>query len=72
MTYDERKMCVGYANLINVADGIQHIYRIGAYDLLSVESRRKLSNAEAEIQEVMNEMYKHVADHMEKDNKGEK
>ena len=65
MTYEERKMCVGYANLISVADGIQHIYRLDADELLSVESRRKLSNAEAEIQEVMHEMYKYVSDHME-------
>jgi hypothetical protein len=65
MTYDDRKMCIGYANMINVADGIQYIYRVGAYDLLSPEAKRKLSNAEAEIQEVMHEMHKYVADHME-------
>jgi hypothetical protein len=67
MTYDDRKMCIGYANMINVADGIQYIYRVGAYDLLSPEAKRKLSNAEAEIQEVMHEMHKYVADHMEDD-----
>ena len=72
MTYEERKMCGGYANLINVADGIQHIYRLGADELLSVESRRKLSNAEAEIQEVMHEMYKYVADHMADDKEKER
>lgn len=72
MTCEERKMCVGYANLINVSDGIQHIYRLGADELLSDESRRKLSNAEAEIQEVMHEMYKYVSDHMEDDKEKER
>lgn len=65
MTYDERKLCIGYANLIEVADLIQHIYRVGADSLLSIEARRKLSNAETEVQEVMNEMYKQVSKHME-------
>ena len=32
MTYEDRVMCIGYANLINVSDGIQYIYRVGAYD----------------------------------------
>lgn len=65
MTYDERKMCVGYANMINVADGIQYIYRVGAYDLLSPEAKRKLSDAETNIQSVMGEMYNYVASHTE-------
>ena len=71
MTYDDRKMCIGYANLINVADGIQHIYRVGTYDLLSPEAKRKLSDAETNIQEVMGEMYKYVSSHTES-GKGEK
>lgn len=65
MTYDDRKMCIGYANMVNVADGIQHIYRIGAYDLLSSEAKRKLSDAETNIQAVMGEMYNYVASHTE-------
>ena len=71
MTYDDRKMCIGYANMINIADGIQHIYRVGAYDLLSPEAKRKLSDAETNIQEVMGEMYKYVSSHTESEN-GEK
>lgn len=65
MTYDDRVMCIGYANMINIADGIQYIYRVGAYDLLSPEAKRKLSDAETNIQSVMGEMYKYVASHTE-------
>ena len=69
MTYDERKMCNAYASLVGIADGIQHIYRVGAYELLSDEARHKLSNAEAEIQEVMNETYKYVSSHTKEEEK---
>ena len=71
MTYDDRVMCIGYANLINVANGIQYIYRVGAYDLLSSEAKHKLSDAETNIQSVMGEMYNYVASHTEhrKENK---
>ena len=65
MTYGDRVMCIGYANMVNVADGIQYIYRVGAYDLLSSEAKRKLSDAEMNIQAVMGEMYNYVASHTE-------
>ena len=68
MTYDERKMCNTYVSLIGVAEGIQHIYKVGGYELLSDGARRKLSNAEAEIQEVMNETYKYVSQHTKEEN----
>ena len=65
MTYDDRKMCIGYANMVNIADGIQHIYRTGAYELLSPEAKRRLTDAEANIQSVMGEMYKYVSSNTE-------
>ena len=71
MTYDDRKMCIGYARMIDIADGIQHIYRVGAYDLLSPDAKRKLSNAEMDIQSVMSEMYRYIASHTESE-KGKK
>lgn len=68
MTYDERKMCNTYTSLVGIANGIQHIYMVGGYELLSDEAKRKLSNAEAEIQEVMNETYKYVSEHTKEEN----
>jgi hypothetical protein len=54
--------------MVGIADGIQLIYRVGAYELLCDEVRRKLSSAEAEIQEVMNETYKYVSSHTKEEN----
>ena len=67
MTYDERKMCIGYANLIDIADRIQYIYKLGAYDLLTKDAKRKFTEAESLVGDILGEAQQYVANHTTKD-----
>ena len=67
MTYDERRMCVGYSNLIEIQDLVQHIYRVGAVNLLSPKSKKLIISIEDKLGKVMDEMYKYVSSHTEDD-----
>ena len=67
MTYDERRMCVGYSNLIEIQDLVQHIYRVGAFNLLSPKSKKLIISIEDKLGKVMDEMYKYVSSHTEDD-----
>lgn len=67
MTLDERRMVIAYADMIQVSDLIQHVLRIGAYDLLTADSKRALADADEAIREVHNEIMKYTLDHLDKD-----
>lgn len=44
MTLDERRTCIAYADLIQVGELIQHVLKVGAYELLSKERRGDLAS----------------------------
>lgn len=65
MTLDERRMVIAHADMIQVSDLIQHVMRIGAYDLLTADSKRALADAEEAIGKVHNEIMKYTFDHLD-------
>lgn len=67
MTLDERRMCIAYADLIQVGELIQHVLRIDAYELLSKERKGDLASAELALERVRGEIEKYVSSHTDLD-----
>lgn len=67
MTLDERRMCIAYADLIQVCELIQHVLRVDAYELLSKERKRDLASAELALERVKGEIEKYVSSHTDLD-----
>lgn len=63
MTLDERKMAIAYADMICVEELIQHILRIGAYELLSNKCKARFAEAEMWLGSVKGEFSVLMAEH---------
>jgi hypothetical protein len=67
MTLDERRMCIAYADMIQVEDLLQHVLRVDADKLLSAERRRDLASATLSLERVKCEIQKYVSEHTDYD-----
>ena len=63
MTLDERRMSMAYADLITIGELVQHIIKIGAYDLLTPGCGVDLASAEDALWRVRDEVGKCVSVH---------
>ena len=66
MTLDERRMVIAYADMIHANDLIQHVMRIGAYDLLTADGKRALADADEAVCKVKNEIMEYTFAHLDK------
>ena len=65
MTLNERRMVIAYADMIQVSDLIQHVMRIGAYEMLTADGRQALADADEAICKVKNEMMEYTFAHLD-------
>ena len=63
MTLDERRMCIAYADMIQVEDLIQHVLRVDADKLLSAKRRMDLASATLCLERVKCEILRYVFEH---------
>ena len=68
MTYDEQKMCYAYATMVGIADAIQRIHKMGAYEMLSEDSQDAITVMEGQVQDILNETHKYVSSHTKEEN----
>lgn len=60
-------MCIAYADLIQVCELIQHVIKVGAYELLSKERKGDLASAKLSLDRVRGEIEKYVSSHTDFD-----
>ena len=63
MTYGERMLCEAHTTLVNVVEGIDHMFELGIDDFLSAKARRKLSKAMAGTSDALEEIHDYILTH---------
>lgn len=63
MTVDERKMTIAYADLLNIQELVQHIFKMGADELFSPFARKAFAKISIQLDTAMADVRSYVSLH---------